>query len=57
MTDEMRVALVAVAAARGMDPGRAWELVDDLPVDGRPIRDVLEDLDRRAVADIYPHGV
>lgn len=56
MTDEMRVGLIGIAVGRGMTPDEAWTLVDGLQVDGRPLREVVSDLDREALKVVLPGG-
>lgn len=57
MTDEMRVALVAVAMAEGASLDIAWalvdEAVDEAASEARPVRELVTLVADRARADTY----
>lgn len=56
MTDEMRLSLVAIATARGLTPAQAWDVVDGVRWQERPLRQLVDEVDRAAVAALYPGG-
>lgn len=53
MTDEMRVALVAVALAQGVTTDAAWSLVDKVAADGRDLRDLVGEVGESARSEAF----
>lgn len=56
MTDELRASLVAIAVGRGLGSNEAWEIVERVEGDGKPLRELINEVYVAATAAVYPYS-